>query len=212
MVSKALNKELEAYVESEIIPMYDNFDSGHRRDHVRMVIDGCMEMAAAYDVDINILYTAAAFHDTGLVVGREVHHTESARIIREDRMLPKWFDSNEIDTIACAAEDHRASSGSKPRSIYGLILAEADRKIDPVTIIRRTVQYGISHYPEMDIEGNWHRTLDHLHEKYAEGGYLKLWIKDSPNAARLEELRELIRDEKRLRTIFEDIFNQEKQG
>ncbi len=53
----------------------------------------------------------------------------------------------EIETVAQAAEDHRASSDHDPRSIYGRIVAEADRLIDPVTIIRRTIQYVLSHYP-----------------------------------------------------------------
>lgn len=114
----------------------------------------------------------------------------------------------QIETIAQAAEDHRASSDHEPRSIYGRIVAEADRQIIPETVIRRTVQYGFSHYPELDREGHWRRMLDHLHEKYAEGGYLKLWIPESPNAQKLAELREIIRDESRLRSIFEEIYDE----
>ena len=59
---------------------------------------------------------------------------------------------------------------------------------------------------EQDKDGHWRRTLEHLHEKYAEGGYLKLWMEDSPNAAPLAELRRLIGDEERLRTLFERYF------
>ena len=76
--------------------------------------------------------------------------------------------------------------------------------------MRRTVQYGLAHYPELDKEGHWARTLEHLHEKYAEGGYLKLWIPQSPNAARLAELRALIRDEARLRELFERFYSEGK--
>lgn len=204
--------ELADYIESAVIPRYDSFDSGHRRDHVRMVIDGCMEMAGKLDADIDMLYAAAAFHDTGLVAGREFHHMESGRIIRSDMTLRRWFSEEQIETIACAAEDHRASSGNEPRSIYGRIVAEADRTIEPHSIIRRTVQYGLAHYPELDMEGHWDRTVQHMNEKYAEGGYLKLWIKDSPNAARLEELRAIIRDRKELRRLFEQFFREETEG
>ena len=80
--------------------------------------------------------------------------------------------------------------------------------IEPVTIIRRTVQFGLSHYPGLDKEGHWQRTLAHLHEKYAEGGYLHLLIPGSPNEAPLAELRGIIRDTHRLRTIFEDIYTE----
>lgn len=93
-----------------------------------------------------------------------------------------------------------------PRSLYGCLVAEADRMIVPETIIRRTVQFGLSHYPELDMEGHWQRTLDHLHEKYAEGGYLHLLIPGSPNEEPLSRLRAIIRDEDTLRHIFEQIF------
>ena len=205
-----MNKGLIEYIEKEIIPRYDHFDKAHRRDHVETVIAQGLELASHYEVDPAIIYTAAAYHDTGLVEGREVHHLASGRIVREDSRLRQWFSEEEIETIAQAAEDHRASNRQGPRTIYGKILAEADRVIDPLKIIRRTIQYGLSNYPELNIEGHWERTVEHLLEKYAEGGYLRLWIPESPNAARLEELRSIIRDRSRLRQIFDQIFVQER--
>lgn len=205
-----MNKGLIEYIEKEIIPRYDHFDKAHRRDHVETVIAQGLELASHYEVDPAIIYTAAAYHDTGLVEGREVHHLASGRIVREDSRLRQWFSEEEIETIAQAAEDHRASNQQGPRTIYGKILAEADRVIDPLKIIRRTIQYGLSNYPELNIEGHWERTVEHLLEKYAEGGYLRLWIPESPNAARLEELRSIIRDRSRLRQIFDRIFDEEQ--
>ena len=204
--------ELKEYIEEEIIPRYAAFDKAHREDHARTVIDQALELARHYDVDLNMVYAAAAYHDTGLVDGRETHHLASGRIIREDTHLKEWFTPEQIETIAQAAEDHRASGKSEPRGIYGRIIAEADRDIKPEKIIRRTIQYGLAHYPELPREGHWQRTLDHLHEKYAEGGYLKLWIPESPNAARLKELRAIIRDEETLRTLFEQIYAEETHG
>ncbi len=84
--------------------------------------------------------------------------------------------------------------------------------IVPECIIRRTVQYGLDHEPERNREGHWQRTLDHLHEKYAEGGYLKLWIPESPNREALERLRQIIRDEGALRRIFDAVFDEETAG
>lgn len=196
-------KTLKEYAEREIIPRYASFDRAHREDHVRAVIRQALDIAERYDVDVNILYAAAAFHDTGLTEGRERHHLVSGEIIRSDPRLPEWFSPGEIETIAQAAEDHRASAGHEPRSVYGLILAEADREIIPERIISRTVAFGMDHYPELDKEGHWSRTLEHLKAKYDYGGYLKLYVPESPNAARLEELRGLIHDEERLRAIFE---------
>ena len=201
---------LKEYIESEIIPRYDNFDGAHRRDHVRSVIGQSQELSRYYDVNPEILYAAAAYHDLGLCEGREKHHLVSGRIIREDKTLLNWFSVEEIEVIAEAAEDHRASNETPPRSIYGKIIAESDRLIDPETVIRRTVQYGFSHYPQMNREQMWERTLTHLQKKYGYGGYLKLWIPESSNACRLEELRKIIADEKRLRSMFDRFYDAEQ--
>jgi uncharacterized protein len=201
--------ELQAYVEAEILPRYDAFDKAHQRPHVERVIRDALALAAFYPVDRNMLYAAAAFHDTGLCEDRATHHLVSGRIIRTDPALPRWFSPGQIETIAQAAEDHRASLDHDPHSLYGRIIAEADRQIEPETIVRRTVQYGLAHYPGLDREGHWQRTLEHLHEKYAEGGYLKLWIPESPNAAKLAALRALIADEAQLRILFDKFFDAE---
>lgn len=201
---------LKEYIESEIIPRYDNFDGAHRRDHVRSVIGQSQELARYYDVNPEILYAAAAYHDLGLCEGREKHHLVSGRIIREDKVLLNWFSVEEIEVIAEAAEDHRASNETPPRSIYGKIIAESDRLIDPETVIRRTVQYGFAHYPQMNREQMWERTLTHLQKKYGYGGYLKLWIPESSNSCRLEELRKIIADEKRLRSMFDRFYDEEQ--
>lgn len=201
---------LKEYIESEIIPRYDNFDGAHRRDHVRSVIGQSQELSRYYDVNPEILYTAAAYHDLGLCEGREKHHLVSGRIIREDKTLLNWFSVEEIEVIAEAAEDHRASNETPPRSIYGKIIAESDRLIDPETVIRRTVQYGFAHYPQMNREQMWERTLTHLQKKYGYGGYLKLWIPESSNSCRLEELRKIIADEKRLRSMFDRFYDEEQ--
>ena len=197
---------IRQYIESEIIPRYDNFDAAHGRDHVEYVISQSLKLSEYYDVDRDMVYAIAAYHDTGLAVDRKTHHLESGRIMRADRNLRQWFSEGQIETMARAVEDHRASSDHEPRSIYGKIVAEADRQIDPETIIRRTVQYGLSHYPELDREGHWQKMLDHLNEKYAEGGYLRLWIPESDNAGKLKELHEIIKDRDYLESLFDRFY------
>ena len=204
-----MRQGLEAYVEAEIIPRYRHFDKAHQEDHARCVIRQALELAQYYDVDTDLVYTAAAYHDTGLAVDRATHHLESGKIIRSDARLREWFTVDEIELIAEAAEDHRASAKTAPRGIYGRLIAEADRLIDPMTIIRRTIQFGLSHYPELSPEEHWERTLEHLQEKYGDGGYLHLWIPESPNATRLEELRKLIREPASLRPVFDRLFAEE---
>jgi uncharacterized protein len=199
-----INQEIQEYVERNIIPLYDHFDKAHRHDHVRMVIEQSMALAAQMDVDAEMVYVIAAYHDIGLCEGRERHHIVSAQMLLADNELRKWFTVSQLQTMAEAVEDHRASSDHAPRSLYGRIVAEADRFIDPDTVIRRTVQYGMEHYPELNKEGHYERMVQHLHEKYGRNGYLQLWFEHSPNAKRLEVLRKMIDDEKTLRRKFEE--------
>jgi uncharacterized protein len=205
-MKKNIDKNLIAYIEQDILPRYDHFDAAHQRNHAEEVIERSLALADHYDVDINMVYAIAAYHDTGLCEGRETHHLVSGRIIREDQKLREWFDEEQIETMAQAAEDHRASSGHEPRSIYGKIVAEADRLILPEKVIRRTIQFGLDHHPELDKEGQYQRFREHLLEKYSDTGYLRLWIPESENAARLEELRAIIRDENAMREAFEQLF------
>ena len=205
------NPELQAYVEREILPRYRSFDRAHNLDHVQAVIARSLTLAAGYEVNPDMVYAVAAYHDTGLTNGRENHHLDAGRILEADTELRRWFTREEIRTMREAVEDHRASSGHAPRSIYGRIVAEADRMIDPATILRRTIQYGLAHYPELDREGHYARCLQHLREKYAEGGYLRLWIAESENARQLEALRRIIRDPEELRRRFDAAFDAEQQ-
>lgn len=216
--------ELENYIYNDITSRYADFDPAHREDHVLTVISQAMELldrlprwlrehpeaASEWDVpvDRNILLAAAACHDLGLVNGRENHHLDSGRIIRADERLKEWFSPEQIETIAQAAEDHRASGKSAPRSIYGMLVAEADRVIEGDTIIRRTIQFGFKHYPDLDRDGHIERAVSHLREKYGRGGYLKLWIPWGDNAARLSELQDIIADDEAIYRKVTVIYNQ----
>ena len=210
----ALNPTLKAYVETEILPRYTHFDKAHQLDHITTVIrqsEALADMLAqkGIEVDRDMVYTIAAYHDLGIVNGRENHHTDSGKILMADPELKKYFTEEQLLTMKEAVEDHRASSKNEPRSLYGRIVAEADRQIDPRTIVVRTVQYGLEHYPELDKAGHFARAEAHLHEKYGEGGYLKLWFPESDNSRKLAELRRLIADRPALHKLLEDIWNQE---
>ncbi len=207
-----MNQNLKKYIETNIIPRYASFDKAHQIDHVHTVISQSLSLAQYYEVDINMVYTVAAYHDTGLAEGRDIHHIASARIIRSDSRLKDWFTPEQIETIAAAAEDHRASNKNEPRTIYGRIVAEADRIIDGDTIIRRTIQFGLSHYPELDREGHFQRFMAHMAEKYDFGGYLQLWIPESPNAARLAAFRRDLHNPTLIRSRFDTFFTEETAG
>lgn len=202
-----IREDIVDYIVSDIIPQYDSFDRAHQQDHATTVIDKALELAAKRNLNTEITFVSAACHDLGLLVEREKHHIYSGEIIRKDMNLSKWFSRDEIEIIAEAAEDHRASRKEAPRSIYGKIISEADRNINPDKIILRTILFSVDHFPQYDKELIWERSLEHLKEKYAEGGYLKLWLEDSPSEKDLRKLQASIKDEHKLRLKFEEIWN-----
>ena len=202
---------LTHYIETEIIPRHEHFDKAHNLAHVRTVIEESLALAKEYNVNESMAYTIAAYHDTGLCRDRATHHLISGEILKQDKMLCQWFSEEEIETMKEAVEDHRASTDHKPRSTYGKIVAEADRVIDPVITLRRTVQYGLKQKPEAEKEWHYQRFRQHLMEKYAPGGYLKLWFPKSKNAEKLKELQKIIADEAQLRSIFQQLLAEEKE-
>ena len=223
---KGIREDIIRYVFDEIVSRYAGFDPAHRENHALTVIEQAIKLLEgrdsyleshsaenteewSEDIDREILFVAAACHDLGLVNGRENHHNDSGIIIRGDKRLREWFTEDQIETIAQAAEDHRASGKSAPRSIYGKIVAEADRVIDGETIILRTVQFGFTHYPDLGREGHIARAVAHLKEKYGRGGYLKLWIPWSDNAARLNSLQETIADEEAIWKCVSEILDKQ---
>ncbi|MFB0973284.1 MAG: HD domain-containing protein [Bacteroidales bacterium] len=202
--------KLQDYIEQQILPRYDSFDGAHTRTHVENVIRNSAELAKLYNADAQMCYVIAAYHDLGCCEGREQHHIVSGRILVADKNLTQWFTLEQIETMKEAVEDHRASSDHEPRSLYGKIVAEADRDIDPDNTLRRTVQFGLDHYPSLTKEEQYSRFLAHLKEKYAPGGYLKLYLDKSPNKARLAELRRIIADKDALARRFDELYREER--
>lgn len=200
---------LVRYIETAIIPRYEYFDKAHNLSHVQTVIIESLLLAKDHDVNESMVYTIAAYHDTGLCRDRATHHIVSGEILMADDTLRQWFTEEELFVMKEAVEDHRASTDHEPRSIYGRIVAEADRIIDTDITLRRTVQFGLKHYPEADADWHYQRFYKHLMEKYAPGGYLKLWFPKSKNAERLKELQAIIADEEKLRGIFETLYKEE---
>lgn len=171
------------------------------------VVKASLALAKKLGADEDMSYAIAAYHDLGLEGPRAIHHITSGKILKADKRLEKWFSPQQIEIMVQAVEDHRASASRAPRSIYGKIVAEADRDLSPETVFRRTVLFGLDHYPEKSREEHWLRFREHMREKYSNAGYIKLWIQGSRNEQNLNELRRLIEDEAQLRVHFERIFD-----
>ncbi len=201
--------DLIEFIETQILPQYAQFDKAHNMEHVTRVIRNSLELARKIGADMDMAYAIAAYHDLGMSGPRAIHHITSGKILLQDARLKRWFSTEQLRMMKEAVEDHRASASRVPRSIYGKIVAEADRDIDPETVIRRTIQYGLANYPDLDTEGHWKRFMQHMDEKYSVNGYIRLWIQGSDNERKLNELRTLIAKPQQMRQVFDRVFEEE---
>lgn len=209
MIDKNVSLDLMAFIETNILPKYSEFDKAHNLTHVTRVINRSVKLAKSIGADINMSYAIAAYHDLGLEGPRAIHHITGGKILAADIRLRKWFSAEQIKIMKEAVEDHRASASHAPRSVYGKIVAEADRDLDPETVFRRTIEYGIGHYPEKGKEEQWRRFNEHLNNKYSQHGYIRLWIPGSENERNLRKIRELMIQTARLREMFDRIYDEE---
>ena len=201
--------DLMEFIERKILPRYAEFDKAHGMEHVTGVILRSIEIARKVGANVDMAYAIAAYHDLGLSGPRAIHHITGGRIIAADARLRRWFTPEQLKIMKEAVEDHRASASHTPRSIYGKIVAEADRDLKPENVFRRTVQFGLSNYPDKDREEQWQRFCEHLDDKYSTNGYIHLWVPGSPNEERLRELRRIMTHKDELRDIFNRIYDEE---
>ena len=209
MINNSPILDLVEFVETKILPQYAEFDRAHNMEHVTRVIRRSLDLVKTTGADINMVYAIAAYHDLGMSGPRAIHHITGGKILASDARLKKWFSTEQIKIMKEAVEDHRASASRAPRSLYGKIIAEADRDIDVEVVVRRTIQYGLSNYPEKDKDEQWERFKEHMDSKYSADGYIKLWLPKSPNEKSLNELRNLIADKQKLREAFDRIWTEE---
>ena len=191
-----INKKLQEYIEKNIYPEYDKNEKGHSIDHIKYVIKRSFELVNENDLDVNLdmVYTIAAYHDIGHHIDSKTHEIVSADIMIKDNNLKQFFNDEERQTIKEAIEDHRASAKEEPRSIYGRIVSSADRNNTVKDCLRRTYTYGKKLNSNATDEELFLRAYDVLVNKFGEGGYAKFYFKDKQYEEFLKELRELLSD------------------
>ena len=209
MLKNTPSLDLVEFVETQILPRYANFDKAHSLEHVTRVVRRSLEMVKTTGADIDMVYVVAAYHDIGMSGPRAIHHLTGGKILAQDARLRRWFSAEQLKIMREAVEDHRALASHSPRSIYGKIVAEADRDLSPDVVFRRTVQFGLANYPGLDREHQWQRFREHMDNKYSQHGYIRLWIPNSPNERSLAELRNIIADARMLRKQFDQIYDDE---
>ncbi|MFA6801434.1 MAG: NUDIX domain-containing protein [Acholeplasmataceae bacterium] len=207
ILEKGINYTLMAYIEQNVIPGYNLFDEAHHADHVYNVIFDSLKLAKSYHLNPEIIYTIAAFHDLGLVEGRENHHILGGKILEKDEFIKTFFNKETIQLMVDAIYDHRASNGVMPRSIYGKIIAEADRQMNANQIILRTAKYEMAKHPNLTVEEHVAYCYQHMIEKYSENGYLQLCLDIGKNVKELSKLRKIINNSEKIKAKFRQIIS-----
>ena len=182
------------YAEESVFSFYRGVDPAHDESHIRTVIGNALSLASTLEVDIDMVYCIALFHDIGIRFGREDHEITSARHLESEPIVRAHFSAEQIHVMKEAVEDHRASSSHPPRSIYGCVIAEADRDLDPTRILRRSLDFARAHHEDASEEELVQISAHHIAEKYGPNGYLKLYLHDPRNEQGLATLRSYVKD------------------
>ena len=208
-----MNEELRKYIEKNIFPEYEKNEKAHGIEHIKYVIDRSFELVEENNLDVNkdMVYTIAAYHDIGHHIDPKNHEELSAEIMSKDENLKTFFNEEELTTIKEAIEDHRASSKTDPRSIYGKIVSSADRNNTVEACLKRTYSYGKKLDPEATDEELFLRAHDVLTKKFGEGGYAKFYFKDKKYEDFLKEIRELLKDKDKYIKTQRDYINKLKE-
>lgn len=206
-----INNKLKEYIENNIFPMYNRNDQGHNLDHISCVINRSFKFADTIpDINYDIVYAVASYHDVGHHVNPRKHELVSAKIVYDDDELKEFFNDEEIMIIKEAIEDHRASSNHGPRSIYGKIVSSADRNDTVELCLRRSYSYNKKLHPEYDDERIFEVCHCHLNSKFGENGYAKFFFEDEEYEKFLKNIRELLSDKNQFIKTQKNYINELK--
>ena len=190
-----INKGLKEYIENNIFPVYEKNEPAHNIEHIKYVINRSFKFAETIpDINYNIVYTVAAYHDIGHHINPKTHELISAEIMYSDNNLKDFFTDEERKIIKEAIEAHRASSDHEPKSIYGKIVSTADRNNTVEACLRRSYSYNKKLHPEYNDEQIFEDCHFYLNDKFGENGYAKFFFKDEEYEKFLTDIRKLLSD------------------
>ena len=208
-----INSELKKYIQGKVFPEYDKNEIGHGIKHIEYVIERSFELVKENKLDVNLdmVYVIAAYHDVGHHIDSKTHEIVSAKIMSADDNLKKFFNKEELTTIKEAIEDHRASSKDEPRSIYGRIVSSADRNNTIEGCLERTYTYGKKLNPLATDQELFLRAYDVLVNKFGEKGYAKFYFKDKKYDTFLKDIRKLLSDKEKFIQTQREYINKLKE-
>ena len=187
---KKVNSKLKKYIEGNIFPKYDKYYS-HGMIHINNVIKNMEMLADFYDLDIDMAYTIASYHDSGLNVDRENHEYESGKILENDQELKKYFTNEQIKIMKEAVEDHRGSRKTRPRNFYGECVSDSDRDFDIPLLAKRQLATSLKNYPNLiTFDEHFERCYEYLCRRLNDKGKFNLWTNNPILVERRDKFQE----------------------
>jgi uncharacterized protein len=204
LINQKLDISLKEYLFEEILEKYNSFDKGHRIDHIGTVLNSSLKLASFYDISIPMVVTITVFHDIGMSIDRPNHHIHSKNIVLNDCTLKNYFSEDEIQIIAEACAEHRASLKKKPTTIYGCIISDADRTTNIHDMIVRCYYFSKEHFGNLSDLETYERVYNHLKNKYGTGGYAVFYLPESQDVVMkpLIEAQEILKDENKFKNLY----------
>ena len=216
--NKNMDKELKEYIKNEIKSKYKNFDKGHNIAHFIFVTKNCVNYGKQLidkgeKVDLDIAYIVGAYHDIGITMGREGHALSSGKILRNDKMLKKYYSEEIIEMMAQAVEDHSSHLSYEPRNIYGKIVADADRNNTKYLVFSRPIKYGLKNEQKgMSKEWYINRVYNFVNSKFGRNGYVKYQLDIPDTKKEQNKVWQLLDDEKKCKLYIEGLFDEITKG
>lgn len=204
---KRINKELKKYIEENIFPKYDKFYA-HGMLHINSVIENMMMLAEYYDLNVDMAYTIASYHDSGLGIDRENHEYESGKILINDKELKKYFSEEQLDIMREAIEDHRGSRKTRPRNFYGECISDSDRDFDISILARRQINTTLKCYPEIrTFDEHFERCYKYICGRINSSGVFNLWTNNPILVERRDKFQEDYLNKEYAKLVYEKEWN-----
>ncbi len=202
-----VNKELKEYIEKNIFPKYEKYYS-HGMIHINNVIDNMMMLADYYNLDKNMCYVIASYHDAGLNVDRENHEYESGKILENDEVIKNFFTKEQIKIMKEAIEDHRGSRKTRPRNFYGECVSDSDRDFDIKLLAKRQLATSLKNYRDITtFNDHFERCHEYICKRINDGGKFNLWTNNPILVERRDKFQIDYLDKKFAKSIYQKEWN-----
>ena len=184
------------YVEDKVLPLYDTNIGGHGRDHILTVILRSFEIKKEFNLQLKdkLILIIAAYHDIGYKKDPDNHEQVSSEMFLADKEIQKFLEPDEVQIVAEAIVDHRASLEYEARSEYGKLVSSADRETSVENMLKRSFLYQADKHADENptIEQVIEYSFKKLTKKFGKDGYAKMYFPDKKYTEYLKEMQELL--------------------